>query len=154
LAAPAALPTIGIGSAASIGCWQYLDPPPDTPFPLRYAFYLLGDVRGRTVLDFGCGSGENVAPLLARGARVIGLDLSKDLIELARKRLAITKQDRECRLVVGSAFEVPLPDGAVDAVQQLVESGREIGDRQIETTFVLRSRMGKQAGIVMLGRSL
>jgi len=94
----------------------YLDPQPHTPFPLRYAFYLLGEVRGKTVLDFGCGSGENVAPLLARGAKVLAVDLSQELIELARQRLTITKQDGDCRFIVGSAYEIPLPDGTVDVI--------------------------------------
>ncbi len=94
----------------------YLDPPANTPLPLRYAFYLFGDVQGRTVLDLGCGSGENVRPLLARGASVIGIDLSQDLIELARQRLALTDQRDDARLLVGSAYDVPLPDGEVDAI--------------------------------------
>ena len=52
---------------------RYLDPPLDTPFPLEYAYALLGDVRGRTVLDFGCGSGQNSLLLARRGARVVGV---------------------------------------------------------------------------------
>ena len=39
---------------------RYLDPPSDTAYPLEYAYNLLGDVREKTVLDLGCGSGENV----------------------------------------------------------------------------------------------
>ncbi len=42
---------------------RYLNPPSDTAFPLEYAFWVLGDVRGKTVLDLGCGSGENIVPL-------------------------------------------------------------------------------------------
>lgn len=94
----------------------YLDPPPDTPFPLRYAFYLFDEIVGKRVLDFGCGSGENIAPLLARGAKVIAVDLSEDLIKLAQKRVAITGQDGECRFAVASAYDVPLADGVVDAI--------------------------------------
>ena len=30
---------------------RYLDPPANTVHPLEYAFHLLGDVRGKTVLD-------------------------------------------------------------------------------------------------------
>ena len=30
---------------------RYLDPPAGTPYGLEYAFHLLGDVRGKTVLD-------------------------------------------------------------------------------------------------------
>jgi SAM-dependent methyltransferase len=38
---------------------RYLNPPADTAYYLEYAYHLLGDVRGRRVLDFGCGNGEN-----------------------------------------------------------------------------------------------
>ena len=48
---------------------RYLDPPADTIYGLEYAFYLLGDVRGKTVLDLGCGTGENIVPLIERGAQ-------------------------------------------------------------------------------------
>src|SRR5271154_6088551 len=64
---------------------RYINPPANTAFPLEYAFHLLGDVRGKTVLDFGCGAGENVIPLIERGAHVIGMDISPDLIAIAQK---------------------------------------------------------------------
>src|SRR5262249_20945327 len=51
---------------------RYMNPCPATAFPLEYAYALLGDVRSRLVLDFGCGSGENSLLLASRGARVIG----------------------------------------------------------------------------------
>jgi SAM-dependent methyltransferase len=93
---------------------RYLDPPSDTAFPLEYAFSLLGDVRGKTVLDFGCGTGENIVPLVERGARVIGIDISPELIALARQRLALAKL--ETTVQVGSAYETGLPDASVDVI--------------------------------------
>lgn len=93
---------------------RYLNPPSDTVFPLEYAFWLLGDVRGKTVLDFGCGAGENIVPLVERGARVIGIDISPELIELARQRLALAKL--EATVQVGSAYETGLPDASVDVI--------------------------------------
>jgi SAM-dependent methyltransferase len=48
---------------------------------------LAGDVRGRRVLDAGCGSGAHAAELIARGAAVTGMDLSAGLVEIARERL-------------------------------------------------------------------
>ena len=66
---------------------RYLDPVANTPYPLEYAFFLLGDVRGKTVLDLGCGTGENVILLVKRGAVVIGMDISPGLIDLARQRV-------------------------------------------------------------------
>jgi len=55
-------------------------------FNKEYRFRLLGDVRGRAVLDVGCGGGDNAVLLAALGARVTGIDLSPKLVELARRR--------------------------------------------------------------------
>src|SRR6202158_4716294 len=93
---------------------RYLNPPRDTPFALEYAFHLLGDVRGKTVLDFGCGTGENIVPLVERGARVIGIDISPDLIAIAQRR--ITDANLEASLTAGDAYETGLPDESVDAI--------------------------------------
>ncbi|MEH1098306.1 class I SAM-dependent methyltransferase [Micromonospora sp. CPCC 205561] len=48
---------------------------------------LAGDVRGRRVLDAGCGSGPLSAALRARGAVVTGFDVSAAMVDLARQRL-------------------------------------------------------------------
>lgn len=50
--------------------------------------WLPGDLTGRTVLDAGCGPGTLAVELAARGARVVGVDLSATLVELARERSA------------------------------------------------------------------
>jgi SAM-dependent methyltransferase len=95
---------------------RYLNPPPDTPYPLEYAFHLLGDISGKTVLDYGCGNGENAIPLARRGARVIGLDVSEALLNLARTRMEINGLPDEATFVAASAHDVPLPDASVDVV--------------------------------------
>lgn len=96
---------------------RYLDPPADTFYPLEYSFHVLGDVRGKTVLEYGCGDGENTVALAARGAgRVLSLDISPDLIEIARRRLVVNGVGEDVEFVVGSAHDVPLPDESVDVV--------------------------------------
>jgi SAM-dependent methyltransferase len=95
---------------------RYLNPPATTPYPLEYAFHLMGDVAGRTVLDYGCGNGENSLPLVSRGARVIGLDVSNDLLMLARQRLALHGLADRAAFLAASAHEIPLPDASVHAV--------------------------------------
>jgi SAM-dependent methyltransferase len=95
---------------------RYLNPPPDTVYPLEYAYALLGDVRGRTVLDFGCGSGENTLLLALRGAKVIGVDISADLIALARRRLAVNHLDGAAEFIVGSAHDLPIAENTIDVV--------------------------------------
>ncbi|MGB2607329.1 MAG: class I SAM-dependent methyltransferase [Candidatus Sulfotelmatobacter sp.] len=105
---------ISIGLPSRDQVERYLNPPSDAAFPLEYAFWLLGNVRGKTVLDLGCGSGENIVPLVGRGARVIGIDISPELIALARQRLALAKL--EATVQVGSAYETGLPDASVDVI--------------------------------------
>jgi ubiquinone/menaquinone biosynthesis C-methylase UbiE len=46
---------------------------------------LAGDVRGKRVLDVGCGPGRHARKLLAKGARVTGIDISNEMIAIARE---------------------------------------------------------------------
>lgn len=48
---------------------------------------LAGDVDGHRVLDAGCGSGPLSAALQAKGAVVTGVDCSREMLALARRRL-------------------------------------------------------------------
>lgn len=49
---------------------------------------LVGDVRGRTILDLGCREGGYARELASRAAHVVGVDGSARLIEVARARAA------------------------------------------------------------------
>lgn len=49
--------------------------------------WLPEDLRGRRVLDAGCGTGALAVEAARRGAHVVATDLSPTLIELARERL-------------------------------------------------------------------
>jgi len=93
---------------------RYMNPPRDTAFPLEYAFHLLGDVRGKTVLELGCGKGENTIALVSRGASVIGIDISPELIEIAQAR--VHEANLEASIAVGDAYHTGLPDESVDVV--------------------------------------
>lgn len=95
---------------------RYLNPPRNTVYPLEYSYSLLGDVSGRTILDFGCGSGENSLLLARRGAHVIGVDISTALLSLASRRLGLNGLGDAAQFVVGSAHDLPLPDNSVDGV--------------------------------------
>jgi len=73
---------------------------------------LAGEVRGRRILDAGCGSGPLFAALRERGAEVTGIDSSGEMVDLARQRLgaeaALQKADLRNPL--------PFPDGFFDDV--------------------------------------
>lgn len=95
---------------------RYHSPPADTVHPLEYAFYLLGNVKGKTILEYGCGDGVNTVLLANRGANVISLDLSPELIDIAKQRLDVHGIHTGVKFIVGSAHNVPLPDESVDVV--------------------------------------
>ena len=95
---------------------RYLDPPADTVYPLEYAYHLLGDVRGKTVLDLGCGDGENTVLLAKRGARVLGVDISGDLIQVARRRLEANGVTSGVDFMVTSGHNIAVAGEALDVV--------------------------------------
>lgn len=64
--------------------------------PAFFAF--LGDVKGKEVLDAGCGEGRNTRLLAQTGARLTGVDISTRMIELAR--------EEERRAPLGIRYEV------------------------------------------------
>lgn len=94
---------------------RYLMPSKDTNFALEYAYYLLGDASGKTVLDYGCGAGVNSVLIARHGGEVIGVDISPDLLEFAEKRMKVHKHDKY-EFKVGSAHDLPLKDESVDIV--------------------------------------
>lgn len=50
------------------------------------AFAMLPSLHGQVVLDLGCGVGDLAAELVARGARVLGVDGNEELLAAARAR--------------------------------------------------------------------
>ena len=54
-------------------------------FELPTLFSLLPELKGKSVLDLGCGSGERCMDYLKRGAaRVTGIDISKKMLAVAQ----------------------------------------------------------------------
>lgn len=49
--------------------------------------WLPDDLRGRRILDAGCGTGALAKEAACRGADVVAIDLSPKLVELARQRM-------------------------------------------------------------------
>jgi magnesium-protoporphyrin O-methyltransferase len=52
------------------------------------------DLRGARVLDAGCGTGAMATELAQRGARVTAVDISPQLIDIAKRRLHPALQDQ------------------------------------------------------------
>jgi len=72
---------------------------------------------GETLLDVACGTGivsRHAARRVGTLGRVIGIDLSPGMLEVARQVCAYVEPRIE--FLEGSAEEIPLPDAHVDAV--------------------------------------
>ena len=76
---------------------------------------LVGDVRGRRLLDLGCGEGAYSRALARRGARVTGVDGSGTLIAAARERAAAAGLDIDYRQANASALD-RLPSASFDLI--------------------------------------
>lgn len=50
------------------------------------AFKMIGNVKGKHVLDLSCGEGYNTRILARMGAKAVGVDFSKKMIEWARQK--------------------------------------------------------------------
>ncbi|MCI4364691.1 MAG: class I SAM-dependent methyltransferase [Thermoplasmata archaeon] len=75
---------------------------------------ILGDFRGKDVLELGCGAARWSVALAQRGAHVVGLDFSAARLEQARAEMRAGKVDFP--LVEASAESVPLPSARFDIV--------------------------------------
>src|SRR5437762_1559752 len=64
------------------------------------------DVRGKSVLDIGCGSGVYSVELARRGAsRVLGLDFSGPMLDIARASARETGVDRTTEFIRAEFLE-------------------------------------------------
>jgi ubiquinone/menaquinone biosynthesis C-methylase UbiE len=103
--------------------------------PVLWRF--LGDVRGLEVLDAGCGTGYLSRKLHASGARVTGVDLSENMIAIARgesaqidfrvdscTRLTTLGDNLFDRLVSNYVLmDLPDLDGALRAFHRVLKPG-------------------------------
>ena len=94
---------------------DYLDPRiliryarPGNLFRREFIHRLLGNVGGKTVLDVGCGGGQDALVLSKLGAHVTGIDLSAGAISVARDGHA------------GSGISRPVPDAPPRIERQLL----------------------------------
>jgi malonyl-CoA O-methyltransferase len=102
---------------------------------------------GQVVLDAGCGSGRYVLHALARGAtRVIGVDLSPEMLERARAELAMRAHDGDVELVQGSLAALPVASQAAD----LTVCGLVVGHlERLDAALVELHRVTRPGGTVL-----
>lgn len=75
---------------------------------------LLGSVRGKDILELGCGAARWSIALSRAGARVVGLDVSPRRLQQARE--LVQRAGAKLRLVEASAESVPFPARSFDVI--------------------------------------
>jgi arsenite methyltransferase len=109
----------------------------------RRKFRSLIAVRpGMQVLDIGCGPGLLVSELaldVSPGGRVIGVDPSPEMLELAKRRCTPLIDEGLVELLSGEATSLPLIDSSFDMVTstQVFEYVADIGAALAEARRVL-----------------
>jgi 2-polyprenyl-6-hydroxyphenyl methylase/3-demethylubiquinone-9 3-methyltransferase len=113
------------------------------PVRLQYLERAVG-LRGKQVLDVGCGGGILSEAMARAGAQVLGIDLSTPVLEVAQLHALEAKADVQYRAIAAeelaqerpAAFDlvtcmemlehVPDPAGALEALAALVKPGGDV----------------------------
>ncbi len=76
----------------------------------------IGDVAGKKILDYGCGSGWLAVHLAKLGAEAYGFDISSKLIEVGEKRAEANGVNDRVKLKKMIAEKLDYPDEFFDIV--------------------------------------
>ena len=82
----------------------------------EFRYWLLGDLRGRRVLDVGCGEGLNSMVLSTLGASVTGIDISPKAIAVAERRAEVNGVADRCRFLCAPLETAEFEPGSFDVV--------------------------------------
>jgi SAM-dependent methyltransferase len=99
---------------------------------VRPAFAALGELHGKTALDYGCGHGMAAVVMARAGARVTAFDLSPGYVNEARERAHANNVQMEC--VTADGEQLPFAAASFDVVWgnailhhlDLAKAGREL----------------------------
>ena len=100
-------------------------------------------LRGNRALDIGCGTGKSTAPLLERGYRAVGCDISEEMVERARRNLpahagAFRVADMRSLPYLGEFDLVVCLDDTVNYL---------LNDEELDATFAAVTAMLAPAGV-------
>ena len=108
----------------------------------------LGVTAGMEVLDLACGDGDTAIPMARRGARVVGVDIARNLVAAATKR-AEAEGLANCRFQHGDASNLDgLPDASFDLV--LTMFGAMFAPRPFDVAREM-VRVTRRGGRIVMG---
>jgi len=85
-------------------------------FNKEFRFRLMGPLKGKRILDVGCGDGLNAVMLAIMGADVTGIDISPKAIEVARRRAEQNGVSHKLKFICSPIETAPLPCQLFDII--------------------------------------
>lgn len=85
-------------------------------FSPEYRYRIVGDLRGKQVLELGCGEGINSVVLAKLGANVTGIDISQGAIDAAAERARVNGVSDRVRVECGPIELAGFKPGTFDIV--------------------------------------
>ena len=79
------------------------------------ALVLLGDIKGKQILDVGAGTSRLTAGLIKQGGLVTALDVSESMLEMLKKKIK-NNDSLHLKTVVADAESLPFPNETFDLV--------------------------------------
>jgi len=90
------------------------------PFLLEsYKFlrqFLKNKCEGKKILDYGCGNGIHSVWLAEYGGKVIGIDLSKQSLQIAKERAKIKRVNNKTEFLAMDCEDLKFPDNYFDII--------------------------------------
>jgi SAM-dependent methyltransferase len=102
----------------------------------------------RSVLDFGCGTGQHLELLADAGYTVTGVDRAPVMVEQARARLA--RYGEQASVLHGDLLDVPTAEGAFDAVLMMFSVlGYQVATEALLGALAVVHRALRPAGLFL-----
>jgi len=87
---------------------------------------LLAPQAGERILDLGCGDGALTEKIAARGARVVGVDISEELLAAATQRGLDVRNMDACHLDFTAEFDAVFSNAALHWMKQPLEAIKNV----------------------------
>lgn len=81
-------------------------------YPNKIYEYLLPKIKGKIVLDLGCGTGKFMQKFYNETTKYYGLDLSNEQLNIAKMKI----NSNDVEFICCSAENIPLPDNSIDVI--------------------------------------
>ena len=108
----------------------------------------LGNIKGLSVLDLGCGDGTTAIPEAQSGAEVLGVDIARNLVRAGNRRAKEAKLSN-CRFQEGDATDlVDLSDESFDLVVSIFGAMFASKPNDVAKEMV---RVTKSGGRIVMG---